>query len=215
MQRSGHRRLGPIGAVAALACIVVAAASGGSGATPPVRVTFVGDSVADALAYMPTAERAFGRGYDVAFDLRVCRRLATAGCPYRGTVPSSALDEVYASGEQTGQVLVVDVGYNDDPALYRKGMDDLVQTAGALGVKRIVWVTLRETQSIFRQTNAVIRSEAKRYPQVEVADWNACSAGKPWFRSDGLHLTPAGATALAAWLRPYVVRAAAEARATA
>jgi lysophospholipase L1-like esterase len=55
----------------------------------------------------------------------------------------------------------------------------------------------------------VIRSEAKRFPQIDVADWNAWSAGKPWFRSDGLHLTAAGATALAAWLRPYLLRAAA------
>ena len=41
-----------------------------------------------------------------------------------------------------------------------------------------------------------------------VADWNAYSAGKPWFGSDGLHLTTAGATALATFLRPYVLQAA-------
>ena len=133
------------------------------------------------------------------------------GCPYKGTTPSSALDVVYSSRVHLGPVLVVDVGYNDDPAQYRRGMDDLVERAGALGVKRIVWVTLRESQPIYRQTNAVIRSEAKRFPQIDVADWNAWSAGKPWFRSDGLHLTAAGATALAVWLRPYLLKAAATA----
>jgi hypothetical protein len=180
-------------------------------ATSRTHVTFVGDSVADALAYVPSAERAFSRGFDVRFDLRVCRRLATTGCPYQGATPSSALDVVDASGARLGPVLVVDVGYNDDPAQYRRGMDDLVETAGALGVKRIVWVTLRESQPIYRQTNAVIRSEAKRFPLVEVADWNAWSAGKPWFRADGLHLTGEGAAALAAWLRPYLLDAAATA----
>jgi hypothetical protein len=188
---------------------VAAALACSSAASTQVRVTLVGDSVADALAYMPAAEHEFGRGFDVHFDLRVCRRLAVRGCPYRGTTPSSALDVVSSSGVHLGPVLVVDVGYNDDPAQYRRGMDDLVETAGALGVKRIVWVTLRESQPIYRQTNAVIRSEAKRFPQIDVADWNASSAGKPWFRSDGLHLTAAGATALAAWLRPYLLRAAA------
>ena len=197
------RGLAGAAAAAVLACHATAASR--------THVTFVGDSVADALAYLPSTEQAFSRGFDVHFDLRVCRRLATTGCPYEGTAPSSALDVVDASGAQLGPLLVVDVGYNDDPAQYRRGMDDLVQTAGARGVKRIVWVTLRESRPIYRQTNAVIRSEAKRFPMVEVADWNAWSAGKPWFRPDGLHLTAEGATALAAWLRPYLLEAAATA----
>src|SRR6476661_1707111 len=129
---------GASAAAAVLACHAAAASR--------THVTFVGDSVADALAYMPSAERAFSRGLDVHFDLRVCRRLATIGCPYKGATPSSALGVVYASGAHLGPVLVVDVGYNDDPVQYRHGMDDLVETAGALGVKRIVWVTLRESE---------------------------------------------------------------------
>jgi hypothetical protein len=201
-----RRRLCVTGLAGAAAAVVLAC---NAVATSRIHVTFVGDSVADSLAYTPAAERALGRGFDLHFDLRVCRRLATAGCPYQGAAPPSALEAVYSSGTHLGPVLVVDVGYNDDPAQYRRGMDDLVETAGALGVKRIVWVTLRESQPIYRQTNAVIRSEAKRFPEIDVADWNAWSAGKPWFRSDGLHLTAAGATALAAWLRPYLLRAAA------
>ncbi len=180
-----------------------AAAAGGS---TPVRITFLGDSVAASLSYLPATSRALGRGLDLKLDLRVCRRLASAGCPYGGSAPPSALEAVYSGGAQLGPVLVVDVGYNDDPALYRRGMDDLIQTASALGVKHIVWVTLRESRSVYRETNAVIRAEAKRYPQIEVADWNAASAGKPWFR-DGPHLTSAGAEAFAAWLRPYLVGA--------
>ena len=41
-----------------------------------------------------------------------------------------------------------------------------------------------------------------------VADWNDYSAGKPWFRGDGLHMGTAGATAFAAFLRPHIFRAA-------
>ena len=72
---------------------------------------------------------------------------------------------------------------------------------------------MRASWQTFRATNAVIVSEAKKFPQVTVADWNAWSAGKPWFRSDGLHLTDAGATALARFLRPYLAQAATEIRA--
>ena len=64
-------------------------------------------------------------------------------------------------------------------------------------------------QRLYHSTNAAIRQASKRWPQLVVADWNAHSAGKPWFGSDGLHLTSTGATALATFLRPYVFRAAA------
>jgi lysophospholipase L1-like esterase len=72
----------------------------------------------------------------------------------------------------------------------------------------VVWVTLRETRDIYAATNRAIRSAAKRWPQLVLADWNAYSAGKSWFGSDGLHLSPTGAEAMARFLRPYVFRAA-------
>jgi lysophospholipase L1-like esterase len=177
-------------------------------AQPPVRVTIVGDSVPAALQYVAGARRTLARGLDVHYDLQVCRRLATTGCPYRGGTPSSALEMVKAAGTSLGPVLVVDVGYNDDPAAYARGMDDLIRAAQAAGVQRIVWVTLRETRDLYGRTDAVIRKEAQRFPQVEVADWNAYSQGKPWFRADGLHLNADGAAGLAAMLRPFIARAA-------
>jgi hypothetical protein len=180
-----------------------------------MRVTMLGDSVADSLQYVPSAEELLGRGFRVRFDLRVCRRLASAGCPYAGGVPSSALVAIRSDGGSVGDVLVVDVGYNDDPSLYRAGMEQVIHAASALGVKQVVWVTLRAASPVYRETNDVIVSEAKRYPQVVVADWNSWSAGKPWFRSDGLHLTATGATALAQFLQPYLARAAAEIRSAA
>ena len=73
----------------------------------------VGDSVSAALDYAPAIERGIGKGYDVRYDLRVCRRLASAGCPYRGAVPSSALDAVRAAG-RGNDVLVVGVGHNEN-----------------------------------------------------------------------------------------------------
>lgn len=203
-------RLAAAAGALAVSAVPGLVAASGAAASAPVRVTFLGDSVADALSYVPDAERSLGRGLDLRFDLRVCRRLASTGCPYGGATPPSALDAVYEDGVHTGPVLVVDVGYNDDPAQYRRGMDDLIRTARAVGVRRIVWLTLRESEPVYRETNAVIRAEARRFPQVEVADWNATSAGKPWFR-DGPHLSAGGAVALAAWLRPYVLRAASEA----
>jgi hypothetical protein len=180
----------------------------------PVHALFVGDSVPAALGYQPAVEQSLGRGLDLRFDLKVCRRLATAGCPYRGTMPSSALEAVRTTGSGCGRVLVVDVGYNDDPDTYGPQMVQVIDAAKAVGVRQIVWVTLRETDDLYSRINTVIRIEAGRFPIVQVADWNAFSSGKNWFRPDGLHLNDAGAVGLAALLRPYLVHAAAAARTT-
>jgi hypothetical protein len=122
--------------------------------------------------------------------------------------------DVVEGAARGSDVLVVDVGYNDDPALYGREMARVIRAAKTDGVKEIVWVNLRETQSLFKRINAVIGTEAQRFPLVQVADWNSWSAGKPWFRSDGLHLTDAGAQGLALMLRVYIVSAAKSAAAT-
>jgi hypothetical protein len=189
-----------------VALVVATVAIGGAHAAGPVTVLVVGDSVPAALGYQPALERRIAKGYDVQFDLQVCRRLASAGCPSGGRIPASALSVVQAGSHP--DVLVVDVGYNDDPAVYGRQMATLVKVAHGLGVKQIVWVSLRETQVGYRQINGEIRAEARRLPNVQVADWNAWSSGKPWFRSDGLHLTDAGADGLALMLRVYIVSAA-------
>ena len=180
-----------------------------------MRALFVGDSVAASLDYQPAVERTLARGFDMRFDLKVCRRLVTRGCPFDGGTPSSAFDAVRADGSGACEVLIVDVGYNDDPDTYGPQMARVINAAKALGVKQIVWVTLRETDDDYSRINTVIRIEAGRFPIVQVADWNAFSAGKAWFRPDGLHLNDAGAIGLAALLRPYVVHAAAAASANA
>jgi hypothetical protein len=104
-------------------------------ASQAVRVLVVGDSVSASLAYQPSTELAVAKGFNVTFDLRVCRRLASAGCPYKGRTPSSAL-EVVESSASGSDVLVVDVGYNDDPTLYGSQMAEVIRAAQALGVSR-------------------------------------------------------------------------------
>jgi hypothetical protein len=173
-----------------------------------LRATFVGDSVADAVAETPRARRAISRGLGhMTLDLAVCRRLVAASCTYQGRTPTSALEAVQGKGDDLGSVLVVDAGYNDGAEGYDDAIDQIVRTAKDHGVERVVWVTLREAGTypeIYKVTNGVIARARQRWPQLRVADWNAYSAGKDWFGSDGLHLSSAGAVALARFLRPYV-----------
>ena len=170
-------------------------------------MAFVGDSVPDAIAYVSAARRRLARGFVVKLDLRVCRRLWTPSCVFQGSTPPSALEAIQSFGAGLGNVLVVDVGYNEGPIGYGQGIDRVMRAARVQGAVGVVWVTLRETRDLYAQTNAVIRRAANRWPNLSVADWNAFSSGQSWFAGDGLHLTPTGAAALAGFLRPYILRA--------
>jgi hypothetical protein len=191
--------------VSLVAALTLAAPASGASRVP---VTFVGDSIPASITYVPAAQARLQRGLRVRLDLRVCRRLVQPSCSFQGATPTTALGAVQGYGSALGDVLVVNVGYNEDSRGYRAGIDRVMRTALRLGARGVVWVTLRETRGIYHETNVAIRSAARRWPQLLVADWNAYSSGKPWFGDDGLHLTSAGATALAAFLRSYVLRAA-------
>jgi hypothetical protein len=179
----------------------------------PLRVTFVGDSVPAALDYVSAAEARLARGMSLRLNLKVCRRLVQAGCSFQGSSPSTALQAIESYGPSLGQVLIVDVGYNESSRGYGAHVDEIMRAALRQGVRGVVWVTLRASRksvytSVYRATNAEIQAAAQRWPELVVADWNDYSSGKPWFGPDGLHLTSTGALALASFLRPYVFKAA-------
>lgn len=188
--------------------IVAVLATTASAATKPIRVTVVGDSVPASIEYVPSAQRLLREGLNVRLDLKVCRRLVQPSCTFAGKTPSTTLQAVQSYGRSLGQVLVVDVGYNESEHGYGAGIDRVLRAALAQGVNGVVWVTLREQRDIYKRTNVAIRSAARRWPQMQVADWHDYSAGKPWFRGDGLHMGNTGANAFAAFLRPYIFRAA-------
>jgi hypothetical protein len=186
-----------------------AVGSGAAATSKAAKVTFVGDSVPASIEYVPDARRALRTGLRVTLDLRVCRRLVAASCSFQGSTPSTALEAVRGQGRSLGDVLVVDVGYNESAKGYAQGIDRVMRAALAQGAKGVVWVTLRETRPIYHATNVAIKAAAKRWPQLVVADWNAYARGRPWFGSDGLHLTDSGASALAAFVRRHVLQVAA------
>jgi hypothetical protein len=170
------------------------------------QTTIVSDSVAAGVQESPQAALALTLGLRVRLELAVCRRLVARSCPYQGVAPPTALATVTALGSSLGQVLVVDVGYNDVSAGYGAGIDRLMRAATAQGAQEVIWVTLRQAgvyASTYAQTDAAITGAARRWPALRVADWNQYSRGEPWF-ADGLHLNAAGALALAEFLRGYI-----------
>jgi hypothetical protein len=189
----------------AVALVALAPTSAGSSARP--RVTVIGDSITASFDYVPAAKRYLGKGLDLRSDAVVCRRLVAASCVFKGTTPATALQVIGAQGRSLGPVVVVNVGYNDWAAVY--DVDRVMRALAGAGVTTAIWVTLRETTPNYAQNNARIRDAARRWrKRLVVADWNAHSRGKPWFREDGLHLTGSGAIGLARLLRPLVLTGA-------
>jgi hypothetical protein len=194
--------------------VVVCAATGliapACAAAKRTVVTVISDSVAASISYVPAAQKDLEHGLTVQLDLKVCRRLIEPSCPYEGSAPPTALSAVKSYGSRLGQVLVIDVGYNDSSSGYAQGIDTIMRAALSQGARSVVWVTLREAGSYasdYRSINAEIKTATRHWPELTVADWNAYSSRKPWFATDGLHLNPSGAIALAGFLRTFVIRA--------
>lgn len=188
-------------AVVCAALVAGGAASGMSAAKP--RITLIGDSIAQSFDYVPSARRHLGRGLDLSSDTAVCRRLVAASCSFQGAKPATALDIIRTQGRSLGPIVVINVGYNDWAEVY--DVDRVMRALTAEHIRAVIWVTLRETTSNYVQNNIRIRKATRRWPNLEVADWDAYSRGKPWFRADGLHLTTAGAAGLSRLLRPLVL----------
>ena len=165
------------------------------------RVTLIGDSVAAALNWTPEARPILERRLDVRWEAVACRRLVAPSC--REWAPT-ALSTVRRMGRALGPIVVVDVGYNDDVRAYGMDLARMMRGLVAAGVRRVVWVTLREAGGAYRLSNAAIRAARQQWPQLVVADWDRYSRGRPWFASDGLHLNAEGAFALVRMLEPIV-----------
>jgi|GEM_PF-947014 len=194
--------------LALTAALLAAAGPGATAAAGAPRVTVFGDSVQASFGFVPQAPRILGAGLDLRVEASVCRRLTGPGC--LGGRPPSARVLAGALGPRLGELVVVNVGYNDSPQAY--DAQGLLRALGRARVRAVVWVTLRESQRDYARINARIRAASRLsgrrgYPLVRVVDWNAASRGRAWFASDGIHLNPAGAVGLARLLRGDVVRA--------
>ena len=173
------------------------------GATPAradggPRVTVIGDSVLTAVEWNDGPTRILEDGLDVQLDIGVCRTLVGESCPFQGARVPTLVEEVHRLGSQIAPSVVVEVGYNDDPATFASAVEESLYALHDAGVREVRWLTLREVKSQYTAMNAVLRDAAARHPELALVDWNAYSAGHPeWFQNDGEHLVYGGAIAMA------------------
>jgi hypothetical protein len=169
------------------------------------HVTFIGDSVATAVAETSTARARIGQGIDLDLEVAPCRRLEEVSCPPN---PPTVLELVKQLGPSLGPVVVVAVGYNDPEDKYAAGLADVLDALEAAKVKHVFWLTLRASRHPYLTMNDEIRAEAAKRPEVSVIDWNLYSRSHPeWFQDDLVHLTVGGANAMAALVNTKLLAA--------
>ena len=191
--------------LALIACVAgVAVAVSHAGTRSGPVVTLIGDSVADRMEHNPVALNRLNRDFTLNLQTQGCRRLATQSCTIVGepAPPANVVTLAKRLGPRLGRIVVVATGYNDDPYRFDRDLRKVMRTFDAEGVKRVVWLTLREAKSAYVLSNADIEAESGKWPTLTVADWNSYSASRPdWFEADGVHLTLAGSTALAVFIQ--------------
>ncbi len=102
-------------------------------------------------------------------------------------------------GAVPGDVCVVDLGSNDgaNPAALRGRIDAVMDALRGCG--HVIWVNLHEFAGWVPAANAEINAAATRWPNLEIADWNAIArTDRGLTTPDGVHPTTSGRQALAA-----------------
>ena len=140
-------------------------------------------------------------------ELAACRRVGDASCPYDGVRPPNVIERATQLGSELGPAVVVVVGYNDYEANYAGNIEQALSVFAKAGVQRVLWLTLRESRQSYASMNDMIRDAARRHPELTVVDWNAASrSNPPWFQPDDIHLTAAGAEAMASLVNGALVQ---------
>jgi hypothetical protein len=183
------------------------AAAGGRRQQQQQHLTIFTDSSGAALGWDSTAKRIVEHGNRVLFELHPCGRLVQPGC-ITSPPPPSVLGMVRALGRRLGPTVAVFVGYNDDPATYRRGIPVVLKAMRNRGVEHVLWLTLRATSKQYVDIDHAIYAARQRWRTLlTVLDWNHYSnPHRSWYAADGIHLSGAGAIAFATYLHRSLMR---------
>jgi hypothetical protein len=197
----------PLFAAVVLCCAF--AATAGAGKRRSIQhVTIFSDSSGASLNWDSTAKKIVEQGDRVRLELHSCARLIQPGC-LTSHPPPSVLATVRSLGGRIGPNVVIFVGYNDDPATYRRGLPVVLKALWKRNVRHILWLTLRGVRKQYVDINHAIYAAARKWrPTMTVLDWNHYAAphATSWFAADGIHMTGVGAIGFGTYLHRALKR---------
>jgi hypothetical protein len=193
-------------ALALTFCYALGSGASAAGTKALQHVTIFGDSVAAVFTWDPTARTVLAQGDRITFELFPCGRLTQPGCVT--PPPPSVFRKVELLGHSVGPTVVVLVGYNDDPHVYRAGIDKVLTAMQRRGVTHVIWLTLRAINKQYLLINEVIHGASARWRGLmTVLDWNSYSRNRPtWFATDRIHLSALGGVELAIYIHRTLKR---------
>ncbi len=149
----------------------------------------VGDSV--MLGAKPQIEQALKHHWVPVVDAAVSR-----------STPEG-LDAINSGKGSDAPAMALQLGTNDGgtPSLYAVSLAAVMRALHA--VPFVVWINIGHARSYYAEDDLLIQAQAAKYPNMTVADWaDTVPADGVW--SDGLHLKPKGAEAMADMLKTYL-----------
>jgi hypothetical protein len=218
------RGLYPDGVVHSLTSRQLALCGTGDPLSQPVKVSILGDSTVAAIRWYDEANAVstrydvIGNSYNLLLSVESCRRLVVTSCTGRTDpstgfkwTPQSVLPLMRGSLKgQLGQALVIVAGYDDTSIV--SAIDQIMLEAMAQGVQRVFWLNYRTSTSYgygpyYTAHNNALNAARYKYPRLTVLDWNGYSRSQSsatqiaWFAPDDIHLDPAGAVAMASYIK--------------
>jgi hypothetical protein len=193
-------------AVTSITGIIVVARP--AAATPGAGVFLLGDSVTESLSlgspspFTATIAPAYP---DAVIDGRSNRRTVTAST-YMGQPVTSGLDEIKTNAGRIGDVIIVELGYNDCVATgFPSAIDQILTELTGQDVPTVLWSMMSTlNRPEYASCNTALTDATKRWPTLRLVDWDGYSHAHPeWFSDDGLgvHLSTLGRAAYATFLR--------------
>ncbi|WP_040493823.1 SpoIID/LytB domain-containing protein, partial [Ilumatobacter nonamiensis] len=173
--------------------------------TTSTSVGFIGDSV----GYGVTASNGeFSRVTDGTFSPQTLDSVRSR-CTTRTSCPGTSGVEAARALPKNLDLVVVELGYNDDPAHFASDIDAMMRALDARGVRQVAWVNLADIRRsngklVYSASNRALADAARRWGSLTVLDWNRASNTSErsrWIASDGVHLTTTGEAEFSLWLR--------------
>ncbi len=178
--------------------------------TTSSSMALIGDSVSNGITtsngeFRQVTDGAFTSQTVDAVDSRCTTKESCAGST--GVAAAQALPAGL-------DLVVVQLGYNDDPANFATDIDAMMEVLTAKGVGRVGWVNMANIRRqsngdlFYTASNAALAAATGRWSNLSVLDWNAASnsSERPrWFNRDGVHLTVTGEAQFSLWLREQLV----------
>lgn len=143
-------------------------------------ITAIGDSV--MLGVAPYLEKQLP---GIQIDAKIGRQMAQAG---------ELIPGLQAKGRLNGTIII---GLGTNGAFSSKKLESLLDSLSS--AKQVILVNTRVPRDWERNVNTMLAEISQKYPNTKLVDWHAASKDHPeYFRSDRVHLEPAGAEAYTA-----------------